>query len=151
MGYLIFVGDFWPCGSRGLSQLKSRQILLSLAFYNAPSLQTLRFRVPGIELKNPSSLETQKKKYEKATHSPIPGRAPKKRKTKIKKYENGPQMTVFLFFCLFFSYFRGPIRRGGFRHFFLFFLILGLEGFLSSIPGTRNCKGCTQLNVLWGG
>ena len=93
----------------------------------------MRFRVPGIELKNPSSLEIRKK-YEKITKSPTPGRAPKIRK----KYRKNTKTVIFepflYFFCIF-SYFRGPTRGGGFRS-------SGLEGFLSSIyiPGTRNRK-----------
>ena len=81
----------------------------------------LRFRVPGIELKNPSSPEIRKKIRRKSHEIPHPGSGPENTKKIQKKYENGPKMTVFVFFLYFFSYFRGPTRGGGFRDFFVFF------------------------------
>ena len=64
-------------------------------------LLALRFRVPGIELKNPSSPEIRKK-YEKITESPAPGRALKIRKNTENKNKNGDFWAVFVFFLYFF-------------------------------------------------
>ena len=69
------------------------------------------------------------------------GRAPKIRKKIQKKYENGPKMTVSVFFLCIFFVFSGPDPEWGISSFFsTFFRISGREGFLSSIPGTRNRK-----------
>ena len=76
-----------------------------------------------------------KKKIRKYTKFPTPGRAPKTRK----RYENGPKMTAFVFFLFFFfSVLWGPDLGRGISY---LFRISGLEGVLSSVPGTRNCKG----------
>ena len=78
----------------------------------------LRFRVPGVELKNPSSPEIRNKS-EKIMKSPTPGRAPKIRKN-TEKIRKRPKNHRFRIFSVFFSYFRGPTRGGGFRNFFAF-------------------------------
>ena len=91
----------------------------------------LRFRVPGIELKNPSSPEIQKKKK---TNSP-PRVGPRKYEKIQNKYENGHFWVVFVFFLFFWGIF-GARPGPGLSY---FFRISGLEGFLRSIPGTRTC------------
>ena len=92
----------------------------------------LRFRVPGIELKNPSSPEIRKK-YEKIYEIPHPFRASKIRKKIQKKYKNGPKITVFVFFLYFFRIFGARPGVGDFIIFSYFFRISRLEGFLSSM------------------
>ena len=74
------------------------------------------------------------KKYE----IPHPGSGPENTKKIQKKYENGHFWAVFAFFLYFCLSFRGPTRVGDFVISSYFFRISGLEGFLSSIPGTRN-------------
>ena len=126
-------GELWPSnpflvgggGSKGNPQQKAG----------------LRFRVPGIELKNPSSPEIRKKD-EKITKSPNPGRAPKIRKRYRKNTKTAKKSPFSFFFCIFFV-FSGPDPGWGILAIFssLFFSFSGLEGFLSSIPGARNRKG----------
>ena len=84
----------------------------------------LQFRIPGMELKNPSRPEIRK--------TP-PGVRPRK----YEKNTEGPKMTVFVFFLYFSRIFGARPRGGEFRHFFVFFRISVREGFLSSKPGTR--------------
>ena len=102
----------------------------------------MRFRVPGIELKKPSSLEIRKK-YEKKTKNyeiPHPGSGPENTKKIQKKYEKGHFRAIFVFFLYFFRIFGARPRVGDFVVFSYFFRISRLEGFLSSIPGTWNHK-----------
>ena len=80
------------------------------------------------------------KKIRKNDEIPHPGSGPENTKKNTEKIQKRPKNHRFSIFSAFFSYFRGPTRGGGFRHFFVFFRISGLEGFLSSIPGTRNRK-----------
>ena len=72
------------------------------------------------------------RKYEKNTE--------KIRKKYRKNTKTSRKMTVVVFFLYFFRVFGCPTRGGGFRDFFVFFCISGLEGFSSSIPGTQNRK-----------
>ena len=96
----------------------------------------LRFRVPSIELKNPSSPEIRKK----LRNSP-PRVGPRKIR---KKYRKNTTTVIFepfsYFFCIFFGFSGARPGVGSFVTFSYFFRISGLEGFLSSIPGTRNRK-----------
>ena len=85
-----------------------------------------------------------RKKYEKFTKSPTPGRTPKIRK-KYRKNTKMAQKSPFLyFFCIFFV-FLGPDPGWGVSYFFRIFFVW-LEGFSSSIPGTQNRK--TSLEKL---
>ena len=89
----------------------------------------LRFRIPGIELKNPSSPEIRKK-IRKSHEIPHSGSGPENTKKIQKKYENGSKMTVFVFFLYFFCIF-GARPGVGDR-------ISGLEGFFEL--KTRNAE-----------
>ena len=84
----------------------------------------LQLRVPGIELKNPSSPEIRTN-TKKLRNSPTLGWAPKVRKTdtkNIRKRSFSGHFRIFLyFFAISVSFF--------------FLRISGLERFLSSIPG----------------
>ena len=103
----------------------------------------LRFRVPGIELKNPSSPEIRKKyeKYRKKIRNPPSRVGPRKYEKNTKNTKIAQKWPFSYFFCIFFV-FSGPDPGWGISYFFVcfsyFFRISGLEGFLSSIPGTRN-------------
>ena len=69
------------------------------------------------------------KKYEKITKSPPPGSGPENTEKIQKKYENGPKMTVFVFFCIFFV-FSGPDPDVGFCFFFFFsYFFFAFPGF----------------------
>ena len=94
----------------------------------------MQFRVPGIELKNPSSPEIGKK-YE----IPHPRSGPENTKKIQKKYKNGDFWAVFGIFLHFFHIFGARPGVGDFIFFSYFFVF---EGFLSSIPGTRNGNKC---------
>ena len=65
----------------------------------------------------------QNRKCEKNTKykSPTLGWAPKIRKNFQKKYKNGPKMTIFVFFRVFFFIFSGPNPGWGICNFFVFF------------------------------
>ena len=90
-----------------------------------PSAQGLRFRVPGKELKKPSSLEIRTK-YEKKHEIPHPGSGPETTK-EIQK--NTKTAQKFRIFCIF-SYFRSPTRGREFCVFFRIFVVFpGLRGF----------------------
>ena len=80
------------------------------------------------------------KKIRKNYEIPHPRWGPETTKKIQKKYENGPKMTVFVFFQYFFRIFGARPGVGDFVIFSYFFRISGLEGFLGSIPGTRNHK-----------
>ena len=97
--------------------------------------QKLWFRVPGIELKNPSSQETRKN-YKKKLQNPPPRVGPRKYEKNTEKKWKWPKNDRFRIFSVFFSYFRGPTRDGRFRSFSYFCLYFRAWG--SSIPGTRN-------------
>ena len=110
-------------------------------------LQALRFRVPGVELKTPSP-ETRKK-YKKLRSS-LPRVGPRKYEKKIQKKNTktaifGP--LLFFFFCFFLRIF-GAQPGAGNSVFFRSFRISGLEGFVSSIPGTRNRNSSLVLSNL---
>ena len=99
----------------------------------------MRFCVPGIELKNPSSLEIREK-YEKTYEISHPGSGPENTKKIRENTRKWPKNDNFRIFYIFFSSFRGPTRVGNFVSFSYFFRISWLEGFLSSTPGTQNRK-----------
>ena len=80
------------------------------------------------------------KKIRKNYEIPHPGSGPENTKKIQKKYKNGDFWAVFVFFLYFFRIFGARPGVGDFVIFSYFFRISGLEGFLSSIPGTRNRK-----------
>ena len=80
------------------------------------------------------------KKIRKSHEIPHPGSGPENTKKIQKKYENGHFQAIFVFFLYFFRIFGARPGVGDFVTFSYFFRISGPEGFLSSIPGTRNRK-----------
>ena len=92
-------------------------------------LLQLRSHLPGEEPKNPSI-----PKYEKITkkkhYPPTQSRAPRtEKKKKPKKYENGPQMTISVFFSVIvFSVFLGPDSGWGGLYLFVIFSDFGDSG-----------------------
>ena len=101
----------------------------------------LRFRVPGMELKNPSSPEIRKKNT-KTSRNPPPRVGPRKYEKNTEKIRKRSLSDCFRIFSVFiFRIFGARPWVGDFVTFSYFFRISGLEGFfLSSIPGTRNHK-----------
>ena len=93
--------------------------------------QGLRSRLPG---KEPDPKPPEPRKYEKNTKKkykiPHPGSGPKNTKKIPKKYENGPKMTIFVFFRYFFRIFGARPWVGDFVFFFRnFFVFSGFRGF----------------------
>ena len=78
------------------------------------------------------------KKIRKSHEIPHPGSDTENKKKIQKKYKNGDFRPIFVFFLYFFRIFGARPGVGDFVTFSYFFRISGLEGFLSSIPGTRN-------------
>ena len=89
---------------------------------------------------NPSSPEIRKKirKKSEKLRNPPPRVGPRKYEKNTEKIQKRVILGHVCTFSVFFSYFRGPTRGGDSVIFSYFFRISGLEGFLSSIPGTRN-------------
>ena len=78
------------------------------------------------------SIRKSEKQCAKIMNSPPQVRPRKHNKTDHRKHTKMAQNRPFVFF-LYFSYFRGPTRGGGFRAF-----SYRLEGLLSSMPAPRN-------------
>ena len=99
----------------------SKKFGLSLSEIAIPRYQWYRAQKP---LK-PGKIKKIRKNYE----IPHPGRAPKIRKKYRKNTKTAQKSPFAYFFWIFFSYFRGPSRGGGFRNFFVFFFVFpGLRG-----------------------
>ena len=111
--YHVFVCDSENYTEKLFGELFS----LKISFQLHEMMFSLQFRVPGMELKNPSSPEIRKT-YEKVTESPTPSRAPKIRKKNTKNTKKGIFRPFSYFFCIFVRIFG---RGGGFRDFFVFF------------------------------
>ena len=84
----------------------------------------------------------------KVTKSPTPGRAPKIRKKYRKKYENGPKMTVFVFFLYLFRIFGARPGVGDFVIFFVFFSYFQAGGVFELYTRNAESQGHTGDSLI---